>query len=40
MPLKILLSYRRQDSGANAIGISQYLENEFSLVLKGILADQ
>jgi len=29
MPLKIFISYRRQDSGANAIGIGQYLENEF-----------
>lgn len=29
MPLKIFISYRRQDSGANAIGISQYLEKEF-----------
>src|SRR5712664_4454056 len=29
MALKIFISYRRQDSGANAIGISQYLEKEF-----------
>ncbi len=29
MPQKIFISYRRQDSGANAIGIGQYLENEF-----------
>jgi hypothetical protein len=29
MPLKIFISYRRQDSGANAIGIGQYLEKEF-----------
>ena len=29
MPQKIFISYRRQDSGANAIGIGQYLEKEF-----------
>jgi hypothetical protein len=29
MPLKIFISYRRQDSAANAIGIGQYLQNEF-----------
>ena len=29
MPLKIFISHRRQDSGANAIGIGQYLEKEF-----------
>jgi hypothetical protein len=29
MPGKIFISYRRQDSGANALGIGQYLENEF-----------
>jgi hypothetical protein len=29
MRTKIFISYRRQDSGANAIGISQYLEKEF-----------
>jgi hypothetical protein len=29
MTLKIFISYRRQDSGANAIGIGQYLEKEF-----------
>ena len=29
MPQKIFISYRRQDSGANALGISQYLEHEF-----------
>jgi hypothetical protein len=26
---KIFISYRREDSGANALGISQYLEHEF-----------
>ena len=29
MPHKIFISYRRQDSGANALGIGQYLEHEF-----------
>ena len=29
MPRKIFISYRRDDSAANAIGIGQYLENEF-----------
>lgn len=29
MPRKIFISYRRQDSGANALGIGQYLEHEF-----------
>jgi hypothetical protein len=29
MPGKIFISYRREDSGANALGISQYLEHEF-----------
>jgi hypothetical protein len=29
MAQKIFISYRRQDSGANALGISQYLEHEF-----------
>jgi TIR domain len=29
MPLKIFVSYRRQDTGAAAVGIGQYLENEF-----------
>ena len=29
MPNKIFISYRRQDSAANALGISQYLEHEF-----------
>jgi hypothetical protein len=29
MSCKIFISYRRQDSGANAIAIGQYLENEF-----------
>jgi TIR domain len=29
MPLKIFISYRRQDTGASAVGIGQYLENEF-----------
>jgi TIR domain len=29
MRQKIFISYRRQDSGANAIGISQYLEHQF-----------
>jgi hypothetical protein len=29
VPGKIFISYRRQDSGANALGIGQYLENEF-----------
>ena len=29
MPQKIFISYRRQDSGANALGIGQYLEHEF-----------
>ena len=29
MPGKIFISYRREDSGANAIGIGQYLEHEF-----------
>lgn len=29
MRSKIFISYRRQDSGANALGIGQYLENEF-----------
>ena len=29
MPNKIFISYRRQDSAANALGISQYLEREF-----------
>src|SRR6185369_6912999 len=27
--MKLFVSYRRQDSGANAIGIAQYLEKEF-----------
>jgi hypothetical protein len=29
MPGKIFISYRRQDSGASALGIGQYLEHEF-----------
>src|SRR5262249_16668493 len=29
MPLKIFISYRRQDTAATAIGIGQYLEKEF-----------
>ncbi|MGA3304059.1 MAG: toll/interleukin-1 receptor domain-containing protein [Methylovirgula sp.] len=29
MQNKIFISYRREDSGANALGISQYLEREF-----------
>jgi hypothetical protein len=29
MPQKIFISYRREDAGANALGISQYLEKEF-----------
>jgi hypothetical protein len=29
MPHKIFISYRREDAGANALGISQYLEKEF-----------
>jgi hypothetical protein len=29
MSLKIFISYRRQDSGANALGIGQYLEKAF-----------
>jgi hypothetical protein len=29
MPQKIFISYRRQDAGANALGIGQYLEHEF-----------
>jgi hypothetical protein len=29
MRQRIFISYRRQDSAANAVGISQYLENEF-----------
>jgi hypothetical protein len=29
MPLKIFVSYRRQDTGAAAVGIGQYLEKEF-----------
>ncbi|MBX9778224.1 MAG: toll/interleukin-1 receptor domain-containing protein [Xanthobacteraceae bacterium] len=29
MPRKIFISYRREDSGANALGIGQYLEHEF-----------
>jgi hypothetical protein len=29
MPRKIFISYRRQDSAANALGIGQYLENVF-----------
>lgn len=29
MPRKIFISYRRQDSGANALGIGQYLEHQF-----------
>jgi hypothetical protein len=29
MPRKIFISYRRQDAGANVLGIGQYLENEF-----------
>jgi hypothetical protein len=29
MPREILISYRRQDSAANALSIGQYLENEF-----------
>ena len=29
MSQKIFISYRRDDSAASAIGISQYLENEF-----------
>ena len=29
MPLKIFVSYRRQDTAASAIGIGQYLEKEF-----------
>ena len=29
MPLKVFISYRRQDTAASAIGIGQYLEKEF-----------
>ena len=29
MPQKIFISYRRQDAGANALGIGQYLEHQF-----------
>ena len=29
MPGKIFISYRRDDSAANAVGISQYLEQRF-----------
>ena len=29
MPQKIFISYRRQDTAANALGIGQYLEHEF-----------
>jgi hypothetical protein len=29
MPQKIFISYRRQDSAANVLGIAQYLEHEF-----------
>ena len=29
MPQKIFISYRREDSAANALGIGQYLEHEF-----------
>ena len=29
MPKKIFISYRRDDSAANALGIGQYLEHEF-----------
>ena len=29
MANKIFVSYRREDSAANALGISQYLEREF-----------
>lgn len=29
MPSKIFISYRREDSAANALGICQYLEHEF-----------
>ena len=29
MPQKIFISYRRQDTAANALGIGQYLENVF-----------
>jgi hypothetical protein len=29
MPRKIFISYRRQDSAANALGIGQYLEHQF-----------
>jgi hypothetical protein len=29
MSSKIFISYRRQDSGSNALGIGQYLEKEF-----------
>ena len=29
MPRKIFISYRREDSAANALGIGQYLEHEF-----------
>jgi hypothetical protein len=29
MPQKIFISYRREDAGANALGVSQYLEKEF-----------
>src|ERR1700691_164515 len=29
MPRKIFISYRRQDAGANALGIGQYLEHAF-----------
>jgi hypothetical protein len=29
MPQKIFISYRREDTAANALGIGQYLENEF-----------
>jgi hypothetical protein len=34
MPRKIFISYRRQDSAANALGIGQYLEHEFGLDAK------
>lgn len=29
MAVKIFISYRRQDTAANALGVSQYLEKEF-----------
>src|SRR5262245_3063211 len=29
MPQKIFLSYRREDTAANALGVGQYLEHEF-----------